>query len=115
MQLKSKTRIWLLTHEREKLRPTNTGKLIKEVLPDHTEISYWSRVTPNKELLSIIADEAYEPILVFPVEGANKRRLPVEVLKKKTDKKRVFIIIDGIWKESKKSYAKVLIYKIYLF
>lgn len=102
LQLKSKTLIWLLSHEREQFRPTNTGKLIKKTLPNHTEVSYWRRVEPNEDLLSIINDETYEPILVFPVEGADHRRLPLDDLRIKTDKTRVFIILDGIWKESKK-------------
>lgn len=102
LHLNSKTLIWLLTHEREKLRPSNTGKLIKKVLPENTKISYWSRVEPNEDLLTIIKESSYDPILVFPVEGASHRRVSLERLKEPTDKTRVFIILDGIWKESKK-------------
>lgn len=103
--------IWLLTHENESTRPTNTGQLIKDALPDNTEIFYWSRVSPPEELLSLLKDEAYYPILVFPVENDNSTRLTAESLNDTLlldmgHKKAAFLILDGTWKEARKILRK---------
>lgn len=102
--------IWLLTHEREKERPTNTGRLIKEVLPDNTEILYWSRVEPPKILLALMEDEAYFPILVFPDESKCREILTPKDIEEhsvvESNKKLAFIILDGTWKEARKILRK---------
>ncbi len=103
--------IWLLTHENETVRSTNTGQLIKEALPNNTKIFYWSRVNPPKELLQLLKDDDYNPILVFPVEDKDRVIIQPELLSKKIfldgqHKKNAFIILDGTWKEARKMLRK---------
>lgn|GEM_PF-282978 len=106
--LQSDVSIWLLTHEREKERWSNTGALIKEGLPESVEIFYWSRVEPPKELLNLLKDDTYYPILVFPVEDEGKLKIDTEVLKQKSinGRRLAFVILDGTWKEARKMLRK---------
>lgn len=103
---KSSAVICLLTHEREKERPTNTGQLIKEVLPEDTEIFYWSRVEPDQKLLELLNQENYYPILVFPAYGEDRVLVDSEMLKSIKEKRLVFLILDGTWKEARKMLRK---------
>lgn len=103
---KSPAVICLLTHERERERPTNTGQLIKDVLPNDTEIFYWSRVEPDQKLLELLNPENYDPILVFPAYGEDRVLVDSEMLNSIKEKRLVFLILDGTWKEARKMLRK---------
>jgi len=46
--------IYLVTHEREFSRRSNTGKLVQQFLPDETSIVPWRRKEPDTKLLTAI-------------------------------------------------------------
>src|SRR5699024_50119 len=61
----SQARFWLLTHPLEHNKPTNTGRLIGDIL-DTTELFTWYRTAPDERLLALLEDARYAPFIVFP-------------------------------------------------
>lgn len=96
----------LLMYDTEVLKPSNTGKLIADLIPD-TFAFLWSRTTKNDELLTILKDEKWQPFVVFPKEYADDNR---QVYTRKVvcdeGKRPLFIMLDGSWREAKKMFRK---------
>ncbi|MDX8387880.1 MAG: tRNA-uridine aminocarboxypropyltransferase [Ghiorsea sp.] len=86
--------IYLLTHQRELERKTNTGQLVAEVLENHCKVFMWERTSPNLELLNRIKHENIA--LVYPCEGS-------VTLNTKASFESI-IIIDATWQEAQKMY-----------
>ena len=55
----------LLMHDIEVLKPSNTGRLIADVIPN-TFAFLWSRTEENRELLTLLNSPEWLPIVVFP-------------------------------------------------
>lgn len=96
----------LLMYDTEVLKPSNTGKLIADLIPD-TYAFLWSRTTKNDELQAILDDEKWQPYVVFPQEYVQDER-PVETqaIHCRTGKRPLFIMLDGSWREAKKMFRK---------
>ena len=96
----------LLMYDTEVLKPSNTGKLIADLIPD-TFAFLWSRTIQNDELLSVLDDEQWQPFVVFPKEYAEVDR-QVHSRKVVCDegKRPLFIMLDGSWREAKKMFRK---------
>jgi DTW domain-containing protein YfiP len=47
------------------MKPSNTGRLIADILPD-TAAFQWSRTEPPQALLDLVASPDYQPMVVFP-------------------------------------------------
>ncbi|WP_019027057.1 tRNA-uridine aminocarboxypropyltransferase [Colwellia piezophila] len=96
----------LLMYDTEVLKPSNTGKLIADLIPD-TFAFLWSRTQENPELLAVLNDEKWFPLLVFPQEYAGEER---QVFTNKVicpqGKRPLFIMLDGSWREAKKMFRK---------
>ena len=45
----------LLTHERELIKGTNTGRLVKDILGNDAEIIVWKRKEPDERLVKLLA------------------------------------------------------------
>jgi len=96
----------LLMYNTEILKPSNTGRLIADIIPK-TYAYLWSRTQVNNELVELLNDESWQPFIVFPSQYANKEqqvfkdRLPLL-----THKKPLFIMLDGSWREAKKMFRK---------
>ena len=96
----------LLMYDDEILKPSNTGRLIADLIPD-TFAFIWSRTQPNAELLTLLADPKWQPIVVFPEEYSTPERVIKEqstIVKK--DKRPLFILLDGSWSQAKKMFRK---------
>jgi len=95
-----------LMYDTEILKPSNTGKLIADLIPDCYAF-LWSRTIENKELLEVLNDEQWQPFVVFPQEYAGDDR---EVLTNQVvcanNKRPLFIMLDGSWREAKKMFRK---------
>jgi DTW domain-containing protein YfiP len=93
-------------YDTEVLKPSNTGKLIADVIPD-TFAFLWSRTTKNDELLALLNDEKWQPFVVFPQEYADSQR---QVFTQKVvctqGKRPLFVMLDGSWREAKKMFRK---------
>ncbi len=57
----------------EPMKPSNTGRLIADILPD-TEAFQWSRTEPPQALLDLVAHPDYQPMVVFPASYAGPDR-----------------------------------------
>ena len=101
-KLDSQVRIELLMHETEAGRANNTGKLLENTLPLCRQ-HVWHRKEPPLELLTLLADPAAQPYLVFPGEGAITLEKAVKRPISKPEAKPIhFIIIDATWQQARK-------------
>lgn len=59
------SRFCLVMFDTEPLKPSNTGRLIADILPN-TQAFMWSRTEVDPALLAAIADPTRQPYVVFP-------------------------------------------------
>ncbi|KGJ90139.1 DTW domain-containing protein [Colwellia psychrerythraea] len=90
-------KIFLLTHERELHRATNTGSLAIGASNNIVERVIWQRVNPNKDLTRLI--EINEAVLLYSKTESSSPISSTEII----DYENI-IIIDGTWQESKKIF-----------
>lgn len=86
-------KIFLLTHERELLRTSNTGVLAQSVAPEIVERIVWARNAPNSSLLDTINHE--NTVLLYPVDDEDDA--PIESFEN-------FILLDATWQEARKMF-----------
>ena len=107
-RVSSKAAFVLIMHDAEVLKPSNTARLIADVIPD-THAFIWSRTEPDPALLTLLADNAYQPFVIFPEQYADGSRavyinqVPNAEL---AGKKPLFILLDGSWREARKMFKK---------
>ncbi|KGJ95882.1 tRNA-uridine aminocarboxypropyltransferase [Colwellia psychrerythraea] len=108
-------KIFLLTHERELHRATNTGALALEDANEIVERILWERVNPNKDLVRII--ENNEAVLLYS-KGDSSPALSSEIIPTTETLSAVLkllsptsieeyeniIIIDSTWQEAQKIF-----------
>lgn len=105
-QVPTRSGVCLLLGDIEALKPSNTGWLIADVVPDTWGFA-WSRVTPDPALLSLLADPQWQPVVVFPPEYAKPGRAMADphALTHDTGGKRpLFVLLDGTWSEARKMF-----------
>ena len=88
-------KIFLLTHERELLRPSNTGSLAQSIAPEIVERIIWARNTPNPFLLDAINNK--NTVLLYPVDDADDA--PIESFEN-------IILLDATWQEARKMFNR---------
>jgi DTW domain-containing protein YfiP len=96
--------VLFLMYKGEYYKPTNTGRLIADVVADNYAF-LWKRTDLDASLLNIINDERYFPVVVFPHEYAQPSRC-IHTPPVMQDKKLLFIFLDGTWREAKKMFVK---------
>jgi DTW domain-containing protein len=89
-------KITLLTHFKEFAKPSNTGKLVLEILGDAAEQVRWDRLNPPARLVEEI--EAGGVALVYP-GSADKNNDDLSDITR-------FILVDGTWHEARKIYQR---------
>jgi hypothetical protein len=94
----------------EALKPTNTGWLIADVVPD-TFAFGWARTEADPALLALLADPQWQPYVVFPGEYAAPERVvhavaPQVTSPGATPRRPLFILLDGTWSEARKMFRK---------
>ncbi|WP_261843918.1 tRNA-uridine aminocarboxypropyltransferase [Aliamphritea ceti] len=100
-------KIYLLTHPRELPKPTNTGKLVLEVLGTAARLVEWSRVEPDEELLNLT--EQGQLALLYPGEGSvelSEMLAGLETGKPCEAGIQGLVVLDGTWQEARKIYNK---------
>jgi len=97
----------LLMYDDEILKPSNTGRLIADLVPD-TFAYIWSRTEPNKNMLALVTDPIWQPIVIFPEEYAQAERVLTQeqTIKLVSNKRPLFILLDGTWAQAKKMFRK---------
>ncbi|MFT6691131.1 MAG: DTW domain-containing protein YfiP, partial [Colwellia sp.] len=100
---------FLLTHERELHRATNTGALAIESANNIVKRILWERINPNKDLIRLIDNN--EVVLLYSKGESSPAISPVtptvvtSLLSSVTiEKYENIIIIDATWQESKKIF-----------
>ncbi|WON75953.1 tRNA-uridine aminocarboxypropyltransferase [Serratia sp. UGAL515B_01] len=98
------SRFCLIMFGTEPLKPSNTGRLIADILPN-TQAFIWSRTHVAPDLLDVINDPSRQPYVVFPASYADPER-PVFSSLPTNGKAPLFIMLDGTWSEARKMFRK---------
>lgn len=96
--------VCLLMHDIEPLKPSNTGWLIADVVRD-TFAFTWQRTDVDPRLLALLADPQWQPLVIFPGEYAESRRV-VEQVERENAKRPLFVLLDATWTEARKMFRK---------
>lgn len=101
-KLESQVEFVLLLHRNEVFKPTNTGRLIADLLPSKTHAFCWSRTEPDRALIELLADENRQCFIVFPADtpGAKNKSRAVFSEIPQSSKINTFILLDATWKQS---------------
>lgn len=102
-KINTEAQIWILSSQKEVIRPTNTARLIKLVNKDSTEIFVWERTVQPDKLIELIEGGDFDVYLLFPADEENKHR---EKKFEKDNRRTAFIIIDGTWQEARKIFNR---------
>ena len=102
--------VCLLMADIEPLKPSNTGWLIADVVPD-TFAFGWARTEVAPGLLALLSDPQWQPLVVFPGEFVEAERVvtavPASVPGGLEDAKRpLFVLLDATWPEARKMFRK---------
>ena len=89
-------KIYLLTHERELKKGTNTGRIVKECLGETVEIVVWQRTEPPEEIVELI--ERDQIALLYPDLDDSPARSCRDF--------ENFLILDATWQEARKMYNR---------
>ncbi|WP_312057554.1 tRNA-uridine aminocarboxypropyltransferase [Pantoea brenneri] len=100
----ARSRFCLVMFDTEPMKPSNTGRLIADILPD-TQAFGWSRTEPDSLLLEAVRNPDYQPLVVFPAAYADADR-PVLTAPPLSGKPPLFIMLDGTWTEARKMFRK---------
>lgn len=97
----------LIMYDDEVLKPTNSGRLIADLIPD-THAFIWDRTKPNIDMMALLSDDKYQPYLVFPQQYLEQGQAIVEQVDINTtcDKTPLLVMLDGSWREAIKMYRK---------
>lgn len=96
----------LVMFDYEMIKPSNTGRLIADVVPD-TFAYQWSRTEPSQEMIDIINADCWQPFIIFPEEYVvDRQRVQTGALKLEAGKRPLYILLDGSWREAKKMFTK---------
>lgn len=97
----------LLMGDIETLKPSNTGWLIADVIPD-TWAFQWSRTVVDPSLLALLQDPQWQPFVVFPPEYTTASRVvtapPPE--QEAGGRRPLYVLLDGTWSEARKMFRK---------
>ncbi|PNQ61107.1 tRNA-uridine aminocarboxypropyltransferase [Vibrio sagamiensis] len=102
----------LLVSENEVFKPSNTGRLIADVISE-SYVYQWNRTNPDNEMLDLINNPRYQPVIIFPADYVDDPErllssLTIEHTKHEVmgRKKWLFIFIDGSWREARKIFRR---------
>ncbi len=95
----------LLMADIEPLKPSNTGWLIADVVPD-TFAFGWARTEVDPALLALLADPQWQAFVVFPGEFVAPERVVGDLPDLPTGQRPLFILLDATWPEARKMFRK---------
>ncbi|MGF1694189.1 DTW domain-containing protein [Vibrio lamellibrachiae] len=101
----------LIVSENEVFKPSNTGRLIADVVKN-TSVFQWNRTEPDAEMLAQLNDPNFYPVIIFPEDYVDdKARLVSDEIELKTNSLQsggtpLLIFIDGSWREARKIFRK---------
>ena len=93
-------------HHNEPLRPSNTGWLVADVVPDTVAFS-WSRMAPDPRLLALLSDPQWRPFLVYPSGSvATATDVVTRTGSEGGGRRPLYVILDGSWSESRRMFQR---------
>ncbi len=99
--------VCMLMYHAEYYKPSNTGQLICEVVPDNFAFR-WQRTELQAELLMLLESDAWYPIIVFVHDATEPERqihtIPTSI--ELNGKRPLLIFLDGTWRQAKKMFIK---------
>ncbi|AZG73413.1 tRNA-uridine aminocarboxypropyltransferase [Shewanella livingstonensis] len=102
----------LIMYNDEVLKPTNSGKLIADLIPD-THAFLWTRTETDSTMLALLTDPQYQPFLVFPQQYLESDQAVVDQITAASlstvqgqSKTPLLVMLDGSWREAIKMYRK---------
>jgi DTW domain-containing protein YfiP len=98
--------VCLLYYKGEVFKPSNTGRLIADVLADNYAY-LWTRTEPEPGLAALLSNNTYALLLVFPKEYASPERQLNESGAINTyinGRIPLLIFLDGTWREARKMF-----------
>ena len=105
----SRVRFVVLMHRLEHLKPTNTGRLIQDCLPD-TQVFTWSRTEHDPALMALLKDPAMAPMIIFPDDQPDyaDRVIGDNAIDTAFDdgKTPLFILLDGTWRQARRMFRR---------
>ncbi len=100
----ARSQFCLVMFDTEPLKPSNTGRLIADILPQ-TSAFEWSRTAPPEQLLATVNNDNVQPLVVFPGHYASPGR-DVITTPPLCGKPPLFVMLDGTWSEATKMFRK---------
>ena len=103
--------VCLLMADIEPLKPTNTGWLVADVVPD-TFAFGWSRTEPDPALLDLLNNPQWQPCVVFPGQyvAAPERIVRTiampDIVSGDPEKRPLFVLLDATWTEARKMFRR---------
>jgi DTW domain-containing protein len=107
-QVRVNAGVCLIMGDIEALKPSNTGWLIADLVPD-TFAFGWARTAVDPALPALLADPQWQPYLVFPGEYSEPSRIVTEVpaaAMQAQARRPLFVLLDGTWSEARKMFRK---------
>ncbi|MDH4393472.1 MAG: DTW domain-containing protein [Aquabacterium sp.] len=109
-RLPTQAGICLLMADTEPLKPSNTGWLVADVVPDTCAFG-WARTATDPGLAALLRDPTWQPLVVFPQEYAAPDRVVHGLAGtggpgKVAARRPLFILLDGTWAEARKMFRK---------
>ena len=101
---RSTLQIVLFYHLSEIYKPTNSGRLIADTLPNDTQAFLWHRTTPDNSLDSFLKEHAHECVILYPETESrrhNKCLVPSPAQLTSLGYKYV-IVLDASWRQASK-------------
>ena len=105
--VQTRSGVCLLMADIEALKPTNTGWLIADLVPD-TFAFGWARTEIDPALPALLSDPQWQHYVVFPGEYAAPERVVQKIAPadQQTGKRPLFILLDATWTEARKMFRK---------
>ncbi|CBL44892.1 Conserved hypothetical protein [gamma proteobacterium HdN1] len=95
-----------LLYGSEVFKPSNTGRLIADVVPDNHAF-LWQRTVEDPALIRLLEDPRYAPIVVYPHAYAEPERrifAPQVLAQVQSGRIPLFVMLDGTWREARKMF-----------
>ena len=99
--------VCMLMYHAEYYKPSNTGQLICEVVPDNFAFR-WQRTELQDTLEQLLTSEEWFPIIVFVHDATEPERQIHEIptIEQREGKRPLLIFLDGTWRQAKKMFVK---------
>ncbi len=100
--IETQVAVLLIVSQNEVFKPSNTGRLIADTVKE-TYVYQWSRTEPDPDMLDLLRDPHYFPVLIFPAETEEEHsRVLSDLSIIEPGKKPLLIFVDGSWREAKR-------------